>query len=668
MANGNFIVQNGLQIGPLTIDAATGTITTTGNIISTSSVSNEQVTTLTANILVGGSGMGNITLQGNIIPAANLAYDLGTPTAQFRHVYIGPGTLYINGKAVLQDNSGTITVSTTSGQNLQMATSGGGILQLTTNGGGGGVIAVQGPMQIAAGNNVTSSDGNAIQFANQIGVDSITSHTTNNNLSLSANGTGSVVITGPLVIQGGETDNGTFVASTINAGTIGNTGASLVGTLSGTVGTTSQPNIATLAGLTSFGTTGATATAQGNMQVNGNLNVSGNITTLGNVYNVTITGNSGQFFGNTSGFNAMYMGIPTGYFIEPQMVAQVSSNFNGYAGFNLQNVNSGQLASTDIFLTPNNGTINDGFFDIGVASSTYNYTGYGLLNPNDMYLIASGNVASGSGNLVLSTSNANDIVFAVQGANANNEVMRITRANVIAIKSTVSSSSTSTGALTVAGGVGVAGTVSASTVSASTVTASTVTASTVTATTLNGTLGTAAQTNVTSVGTLTGLTVSGTIAASTNNNINIGSSGSVFATVYATTFSGVSTTAKYADLAENYQGDKSYAPGTVVMFGGSQEVTVADADATAVAGVVSTNPAHLMNGGLTGANVVALALQGRVPCQVIGPVKKGDILVSAGFGYAKVNNTPATGTIIGKALQDVAFAGKAVIEVVVGRF
>jgi len=164
------------------------------------------------------------------------------------------------------------------------------------------------------------------------------------------------------------------------------------------------------------------------------------------------------------------------------------------------------------------------------------------------------------------------------------------------------------------------------------------------------------------------LTVSGTIAASTNNNINIGASGSVFATVYATTFSGVSTTAKYADLAENYQGDKSYTPGTVVMFGGSAEVTVADADTTAVAGVVSTNPAHLMNGGLTGANVVALALQGRVPCQVIGPVKKGDILVSAGFGYAKVNNSPAVGTVIGKALQEVVFAGKAVIEVVVGRF
>ena len=185
---------------------------------------------------------------------------------------------------------------------------------------------------------------------------------------------------------------------------------------------------------------------------------------------------------------------------------------------------------------------------------------------------------------------------------------------------------------------------------------------------------------MTSVGTLSSLTVSGALNANgqlntaasiipTNNNTqNIGSGSFTYATVYATTFSGVSTTAKYADLAENYQGDKQYNPGTVVMFGGAQEVTVADADTTRVAGIVSTNPAHLMNGGLTGSNVVPLALQGRVPCMVIGPVAKGDIMVSAGFGYAKVNNTPAVGTVIGKALTDFPIAGKGVIEVVVGRF
>ena len=101
------------------------------------------------------------------------------------------------------------------------------------------------------------------------------------------------------------------------------------------------------------------------------------------------------------------------------------------------------------------------------------------------------------------------------------------------------------------------------------------------------------------------------------------------------------------------------------MFGGSQEVTLATPATTAVAGVVSTSPAQLMNGSLAGTNVVAIALRGRVPCNVIGPVKKGDILVSAGFGFARSNNGAAAGQIVGRALSDVVVNGKAVIEIAV---
>jgi len=187
---------------------------------------------------------------------------------------------------------------------------------------------------------------------------------------------------------------------------------------------------------------------------------------------------------------------------------------------------------------------------------------------------------------------------------------------------------------------------------------------------------TVTSTGVTIVGNLTvsgtqttvqNETTTGNFIPSANLTYNIGSSTAWWNVIYGNTFQGRSTTALYADLAENYQADKPYLPGTVVMFGGDAEVTLADADTTAVAGVVSTNPAHLMNGGLTGSTVVPLALQGRVPCNVIGPVTKGDLMVSAGFGFAKVNNTPAVGTVIGKALQDVTYPGKAVIEVVVGR-
>lgn len=122
-----------------------------------------------------------------------------------------------------------------------------------------------------------------------------------------------------------------------------------------------------------------------------------------------------------------------------------------------------------------------------------------------------------------------------------------------------------------------------------------------------------------------------------------------------------------ADLAENYRADRTYNPGTVLMFGGTDEVTVASADTQAVAGVVSTAPSHLMNGGLAGVNIVAVALAGRVPCNVIGPVKKGDLLVSAGFGFAKVNNSPAIGQVIGKSLEDFGLVAKGVVEVAVGR-
>jgi hypothetical protein len=124
--------------------------------------------------------------------------------------------------------------------------------------------------------------------------------------------------------------------------------------------------------------------------------------------------------------------------------------------------------------------------------------------------------------------------------------------------------------------------------------------------------------------------------------------------------------ATYADLAENYLADANYEPGTVLEFGGSNEVTVAEDSTRKVAGVVSTNPAHLLNSELTGQHVVALALTGRVPCKVRGNVRKGDMMVSAGSGYARAEYSPILGSVIGKALED--FTGiSGVIEVVVGR-
>lgn len=125
-------------------------------------------------------------------------------------------------------------------------------------------------------------------------------------------------------------------------------------------------------------------------------------------------------------------------------------------------------------------------------------------------------------------------------------------------------------------------------------------------------------------------------------------------------------TATYADLAENYLADAEYEPGTVLEFGGIAEVTVAEDSTRRVAGIVSTNPAHLLNSDLKGQHVVALALTGRVPCKVRGNVRKGDMMVAAGSGYARAEYNPILGSVIGKALED--FNGvSGTIEVVVGR-
>jgi hypothetical protein len=158
--------------------------------------------------------------------------------------------------------------------------------------------------------------------------------------------------------------------------------------------------------------------------------------------------------------------------------------------------------------------------------------------------------------------------------------------------------------------------------------------------------------------------VSGTTAivnAGTSGTGNIGASGQTFDTIFAK-----ATTAQYADLAECYLADAAYAPGTVLEFGGEFEVTVAQDETQRIAGVVSTNPAYIMNHGLTGENVVQVALMGRVPVRVRGIVHKGDFMVSGGGGYARPTAYPKFGTVIGKALED--FNGvEGVIEVVVGR-
>ena len=113
------------------------------------------------------------------------------------------------------------------------------------------------------------------------------------------------------------------------------------------------------------------------------------------------------------------------------------------------------------------------------------------------------------------------------------------------------------------------------------------------------------------------------------------------------------SSANYADLAECYMADDNYEPGTVVIFGGDAEVTVSTQDHDPmVAGAISTDPAYLMNNSI-GEEGLPVALTGRIPCRVLGPVEPGDVLVTSSIpGVAqRINNEKyVPGCILGKAL------------------
>jgi hypothetical protein len=178
---------------------------------------------------------------------------------------------------------------------------------------------------------------------------------------------------------------------------------------------------------------------------------------------------------------------------------------------------------------------------------------------------------------------------------------------------------------------------------------------------VNGTIG--ASTANTGAFTTVSVT-SGITNAGTNGSVDIGASGATFGTVWAK-----ATSAQYADLAEKYLADCEIGPGEVVIFGGGAEITKTSVSHdTRVAGVISTNPAYIMNHSIDGP---AVALTGRTPCKVIGPVAKGDLIVSSDIpGVARKMDSDLyqPGCIIGKSLENVMSDDIVIIEVSIGRF
>ena len=523
----------------------------------------------------------------------------------------------------------------------------------------------------------------------------------------------------------GNVAEGSNANLTFNAAT-GALNATLLG---GTLTTAAQPNITSTGTLTSlsvsgtitandiatYGTAGDTLniTGAGNTNVNGAggiVNIAaaqGNGTGQGG--NLTLTGGSANSTGNAAG------GIAT---------------LTAGAGYG-----QGQGGTLGIYSGASSNTYGAKGGNIVVTGGTYDGAG------GDMTI--SGGEAAGQnhigGDITIkagaSTGSAvvGKITFQTATTGSTGNTVQTLSDRVIIddtqmnVRFTTASSSTTTGALEVAGGVGVGGNVYAAAFYGAATGLTVIPGANVTGTVpvaavsiLAETVTTNAQPNITSTGTLTGLSVaSGSLTDTTpilvtqtwNNasasftgirenitdtnsdassllldlqvggttKFSVGKAGVVRLGALTTggnttagnitgnwtLTSGSQLNATYADLAEYYEADAEYAPGTVLEFGGDKEVTIAQDGTTRVAGVVSTNPAYGMNAKCPGL-AIPIALQGRVPTKVRGVVRKGDMMVSAGNGYARPWNNPQMGTVIDKALQN--FDGiEGVIEVAVGR-
>lgn len=503
--------------------------------------------------------------------------------------------------------------------------------------------------------NGSTSSNYALGVNNSISFNALTGNFSTQNLIVNSNSN-----------VGNISASGNINAANIyaNSGTIG---ASL---LTGTLTTAAQPNV------TSIGNTT-------NVTVAGNLNPSANVT-----YDLGNTNNR---------WNDLYLSGSTVYLGN----ATITSNVSGVV---ITNANGGT------FTISGTGTAN--------SAAITNGTSNVIVQANSNVCISStGNanvlVVSGAGANITGTFNATG------NSNTGNlgTTQLLASANVTAPQF-ISNVSTGTAPLVVSSTTKVAN-LNADTLdgydTATTATASTVVVrdnnGNITGNNITGTLVTASQNNITSVGNLSSLTVTANTTtggiktdnyyyangvsisfAGSYSNSNVasylptytGTVGTGAATFYGTGLttgsnstagtitgnwvlsSGSKLEATYADLAEYYTADANYEPGTVLEFGGANEVTIASDATSKVAGLVSTNPAYVMNSSCEGKNVVALALQGRAPCKVRGAIKKGDMLISGGNGYARPSSQPAIGTVIGKALQN--FDGvEGVIEVAVGR-
>jgi hypothetical protein len=164
-------------------------------------------------------------------------------------------------------------------------------------------------------------------------------------------------------------------------------------------------------------------------------------------------------------------------------------------------------------------------------------------------------------------------------------------------------------------------------------------------------------------------TITGSITPNVDGTHDLGTALLQYNEIFAVTFTGVASSANYADLAERFEADSAMAPGTVVMLGGVEEITQVNEELSDdIFGVISTQPGYLMNAA-AGSNEThpPVAMSGRVPVRVIGEVSKGDRLVSAGNGLARAatKDELTSFNVIGRSLEDKEGADAGIVEAIV---
>jgi hypothetical protein len=630
------------NINGVVANATLAVSATTANTVTVNAQPNiTSVGTLSSVTVSGNVNGGNLQTNGTVSASGNIV-TAGFFVGNFSGNIVGTLTNIPGPGGAVVFNDGTGNAAATAG--LVFDNSGPNVLTVLGNvSATANVVANVIVGNLLSGILITSAQPNVTSLGTLTGL-SVTGNVTGGNLLTGGNisAIGRIEassVTGTIVSATGSVSTPSTIGGVITGTSLSVTGNVTGTSLFGTIGTATQNNITSVGTLSSL--TVSANIQGGNLRTTGLVSATGNINAAGNIRG----GNLTTVTDIAAGGNVS------------------ASNFQGVSVSVVGNVTGNAILSAGIISAAGNATVGN-ITTTGLISTSSNISGGNLLTGGNVNaggdVNAGGNVTgnnlsatgfvSASGNI---TSPAN-IIGGVFSGTSLSVSGNITGSSLIGAVATASQPAiTEIGTLTnlgvtaniVAGNVNSAGQFS---------TTGNITGANIVASNVFGTISTASQPNITSVGTLSSLSVSGNIQSgnlsvstglitaggiiNANSNAvgNIGSSTGYFNTVFAK-----ATSAQYADLAENYVSDADYDPGTVVIFGGGEEITISLESADErVAGVISANPAHLMNAGSDG---LAVALRGRVPVRVVGPVIKGDSLVTS--------NLPGTAKSIGRSRE-----------------